>query len=63
MNDKLEAYSIREVATMLHLPTSTLHYYCHNGMLPVFKIGRHYRILRSDLLEFIQTLKDTSTVL
>ncbi|MBS5519663.1 MAG: helix-turn-helix domain-containing protein [Acidaminococcus intestini] len=51
------AFSTKQVSEMLQLPLSTISLYCKQNRLPCFKIGRHYRILKSDLDTFIQEAK------
>lgn len=60
---EIKAYSTRQVATMLQLPLSTINYYCRQGLLPCVKIGRHYRILKQDLEDFLENLKANSVIL
>ena len=57
------AFSIKEVARMLQLPPSTISLYCKEGLLPCFKVGRHYRIAKIDLIRFIDEAKDECIVL
>ena len=35
----------------------TVREWCRMGRLPAFKIGKEHRVLRSDLAEFIDSLK------
>lgn len=63
MEEEIKAYSVKEVAEMLHLPLSTLSFYCRDGDLPCFKIGRHYRILHEDLVQWIKEKKENSIIL
>jgi hypothetical protein len=46
-----EMLSIEEAATYLRLPVATLRYYRHLGTGPrSFKVGRHVRYWRTDLV-------------
>lgn len=62
-NTEILAYSIKQVAQMLQLPLSTVTYYCRTNKLPCIKVGRHYRILKSDLTRFLKECKDNTVVL
>lgn len=57
------AFSCKEVAKMLQLPLSSIALYCKEGKIPCFKVGRHYRIAKTDLIKFIDDAKDDCIVL
>lgn len=57
------AFSVKEVARLLQLPLSTVAYYCKENVLPCLKIGRHYRIMKADLIRFIEERKADSIIL
>lgn len=61
--DNKIAFTIKDVSTMLDIPTSTLAKLCREGTIKAFKIGRHYRIARIDLYEYIERQKDLSIIL
>lgn len=42
-----------EVAEMLRLRESTVREYARRGVLPSFKLGRHIRFNRQDIVDFI----------
>lgn len=49
--------TIAQVAEYLQLSEMTTYKLVQEGKLPGFKIGRHWRIKRDDLDEFIERLK------
>ncbi len=49
--------TIAQVAEYLQLSEMTTYKLVQEGKLPGFKIGRHWRIKRDDLDEFIEKLK------
>lgn len=61
--DNRIAFSIQDVSCMLDIPISTLSKLCREGHIKTFKIGRHYRILRQDLYDYIQEQKDMSIII
>ncbi|WP_112181791.1 helix-turn-helix domain-containing protein [Paraliobacillus zengyii] len=52
-----EIMTIAQVAEYLQLSEMTTYKLVQEGKLPGFKIGRHWRIKRDDLDEFIEKLK------
>ena len=52
--DKMVAFSAKDIATMLHLPLSSVLKYMREGQLQTFKVGRHYRVTRLSLYRFIE---------
>lgn len=50
----MDLLTIEEVAAMLKLSPFTVGQYLREGKLPGRKIGRHWRVLRSELEQFIQ---------
>jgi excisionase family DNA binding protein len=51
--------SIEDVADMLQLPVRTIYQQRSRGLFcPAYKIGRHLRWKRSDLLAWIETKRD-----
>lgn len=61
-DDKI-AFSPKDIAEMLDIPLSTITKYCREGLLQVFKVGRHYRITRADLYHFIEQSKDDCLII
>lgn len=61
--DNKIAFSVKDVSEMLGLPISTLSHMCKKGDIKTFKVGRHYRIARVDLYNFIERQKDMSIVI
>jgi excisionase family DNA binding protein len=53
----LEAY---EVAELLKLRHSTVLHLSRRGILPAFKIGKHWRYRRSDLEEWMVRRRDAA---
>lgn len=52
-----EIMTISQVAEYLQLSEMTTYKLVQEGKLPGFKIGRHWRVKRSDLDDFIEELK------
>ena len=50
-------FTIKEVAKMFRMNVLTIYEYVREGKLPAVKIGRSYRILESDLNQFIKENK------
>jgi excisionase family DNA binding protein len=48
---------VAEVASLLSLPRSTVSDYARREILPSFKLGRHRRFLRSDVLAKVEQLR------
>lgn len=59
-NDEL--LSIEEVAAIVRLPVATLRYRRHLGEEPhSFKVGRHVRYWRSQVMEWLRSQSDGPT--
>ncbi|WP_315118651.1 helix-turn-helix domain-containing protein [uncultured Clostridium sp.] len=52
-----EIMTISEVAEYLKISEVTTYKLVQEGKMPAFKIGRHWRIKKNDLTEFIEALK------
>ncbi|MEQ6389942.1 helix-turn-helix domain-containing protein [Bacillaceae bacterium S4-13-58] len=52
-----EIMTISQVAEYLQLSEMTTYKLVQEGKLPGFKIGRHWRVKKDDLLEYIEKLK------
>lgn len=52
--DKMIAFSQKDIATMLHIPLSTVAQYIREGRIKTYKIGRHYRVSRKALYYFLE---------
>lgn len=52
-----EIMTVNEVAEYFKISEVTTYKLVQEGKIPAFKIGRHWRIKRSDLGEFIEKLK------
>lgn len=61
-SDKI-AFSVEDIHVMLDIPISTVAQMCREGKLKVFKVGRHYRITRQDLYDYIETQKDNCIII
>lgn len=48
---------VDEVSSLLSLPRSTVSDYARREILPSFKLGRHRRFLRSDVLAKVEQLR------
>lgn len=57
------AFTCEDVHNMLAVPLFTIYDLCRKGKLKCYKVGRHHRIAREDLVEFIQKQKDNSIIL
>ncbi|WP_414632596.1 helix-turn-helix domain-containing protein [Clostridium sp. UBA5119] len=60
MNDNMsdnEIMTVSEVAEYFKISEVTTYKLVQEGKIPAFKIGRHWRVKRSDLTEFIEKLK------
>ena len=57
-----EIMTITEVAEYLKISEVTTYKLVQEGKMPAFKIGRHWRIKKSDLTEFIETLKRSEKI-
>jgi excisionase family DNA binding protein len=49
--------TVTEVAEYLKISEVTTYKLVQEGKIPAFKIGRHWRVKRNDLSEFIEKLK------
>lgn len=61
-NDMI-AFSPKDIAIMLNMPTSTITKLCREGSLKTFKVGRHYRVSKVSLFRFIEESEDESIIL
>ncbi len=52
-----EIMTVSEVADYLKISEVTTYKFVQEGKIPGFKIGRHWRVKRSDLAEFIEKQK------
>lgn len=55
--NKTEIMTVNEVAEYLKISEVTTYKLVQEGKIPAFKIGRHWRVKRIDLGEFIEKLK------
>jgi excisionase family DNA binding protein len=55
--EKNEIMTVSEVAEYFKISEVTTYKLVQEGKIPAFKIGRHWRVKRSDLGEFIEKLK------
>lgn len=56
-NKEDEIMTVTEVAEYLKISEVTTYKLVQDGKMPAFKIGRHWRVKKSDLSEFIEKLK------
>lgn len=49
-----ETLTVQEVADCLKVSRTTVWRWCHQGLLPAFKIGRGWRVRRVELEKMIQ---------
>jgi len=52
-----EIMTISEVAKYLKISDVTTYKFVQEGKIPAFKIGRHWRVKKEDLKEFIEKQK------
>jgi excisionase family DNA binding protein len=52
-----ELLTADEVAELLHITRSTVSDYARRGVLPSIKLGRHRRLVRSDVADAIERLR------
>ncbi|MGM0845696.1 MAG: helix-turn-helix domain-containing protein [Bacillota bacterium] len=57
MTQEKEIMTVAQVAEYLQLSEMTTYKLVQEGKIPGFKIGRHWRVKREDLAEFIEQLK------
>jgi PTS system nitrogen regulatory IIA component len=50
-----ELLTVREVAAYLRISRVTAWRWCHEGIIPAFRIGRSWRIRRDELLKLQET--------
>ena len=56
-NKQDEIMTVSEVAEYLKISEVTTYKFVQEGIIQGFKVGRHWRIKRSDLSEFIEKQK------
>lgn len=52
-----EIMTVSEVATYFKISEVTTYKLVQEGKIPAFRIGRHWRVKKSDLGEYIEKLK------
>ena len=52
-----EILTVSEVAAYFKISEVTTYKLVQEGKIPAFKIGRHWRVKKSDLSEFVEALK------
>ena len=52
-----EIMTVTDVAEYLKISEVTTYKFVQEGKIPGFKVGRHWRVKRSDLAEFIEKQK------
>ncbi|MNJ53099.1 helix-turn-helix domain-containing protein [Paenibacillus fonticola] len=57
MDADMEIMTIAQVASYLQLSEVTTYKLVNEGVIPAFKIGRHWRIKKDDLFDLIERLK------
>jgi excisionase family DNA binding protein len=56
-----EVLTVKEVADYLRVSRVTAWRWCQQGTLPAFRIGRHWRIHRDDLLDIRECGKNVAS--
>ena len=49
--------TIQEVSQFLRIPLSTIYLLAKKGQLPGIKLGRHWRFLESDILDYFHRVR------
>ncbi len=50
--------SAEEVALYFGVKTTTVYRWCREGRIPCLKIGKHWRVRREDLVDFLEKAED-----
>ncbi|MCY9158062.1 DNA-binding protein [Bacillus licheniformis] len=53
-----EIMTVSQVAEYLQISEMTTYKLVQEGKIPAFKIGRHWRVKKEDLTEYIEKLKN-----
>lgn len=53
-----ETLTVQEVADYLKVSRTTVWRWCHQGLLPAFKIGRGWRVRRGELEKVMEQKKE-----
>ncbi|MBE7467667.1 MAG: helix-turn-helix domain-containing protein [Anaerolineales bacterium] len=53
-----ETLTVQEVADYLKVSRTTVWRWCHQGLLPAFKIGRGWRVRRGDLEKIMEQKRE-----
>lgn len=54
VSPQLDLMTVREVADAMRVSTMTVYRLINAGELPALRVGRHFRVLRSDLEAYVQ---------
>ena len=54
MEEKMEILSVEQVAELLQLKPTTIRKMLQRGKLPGKKFGRSWRVLRSDIMDYMR---------
>lgn len=57
-----EIMTIAQVAEYFQISEMTTYKLVQQGKIPAFKIGRHWRVKKEDLSEFIEKLKNDEKI-
>lgn len=57
-----EIMTIAQVAEYFQISEMTTYKLVQEGKIPAFKIGRHWRVKKEDLTEFIERLKKNEKI-
>lgn len=57
-----EIMTITQVAEYFQISEMTTYKLVQQGKIPAFKIGRHWRVKKEDLSEFIEKLKNDEKI-
>jgi excisionase family DNA binding protein len=55
MSPETQVLTLSEVAALLRVPKSTVYKLAQNGVVPAFKVGKHWRFLLRDIEGWLQS--------
>ena len=50
---RADVLTAKEVATLLHLPTSTVYDLARRGLIPAHRVGRAWRFVRQEIEQWL----------
>ena len=55
MSPETQVLTLAEVAALLRVPKSTVYKLAQNGIVPAFKVGKHWRFLLRDIQAWLES--------